>query len=457
MLPEPPHAQSLSTPLVAGTYGGMERSPKKVPQPIPTPGEAQQEEHQDAQPNKRHEAQPAVQQENQQEAQQESPNSSSPLSPIISHEPQAVNESDGHIYPVAWHYGQPLVEQSSLSTQHPGVVDRWDRVALHISGSQAHTWLNEIISQKVNAIQPGQATWGLVLDLQGRVLHYFGISCLDDASLLLDVPTDEADALQKYLTQMVFWNKVTVTRLNLAQLSVLGASWKDAGATGADEAGGDTQGSFRTRMLGDLPVIDYWVPREDILQQWDQQRTHAAPTGLMAYSALRIMARQPERAWDVDERTIPHEVAAFIGEGTVEATQKEKEEDGPTRYAVHLNKGCYRGQETVSRVQNLGRSPRIMVLIHLDGSAHRLPETGSAVLAGSKPVGRLGMAVHDADYGPIALGLIKRSVVDKLAANPDSVPALTVDGVDARIDPDDITADDAPRPGRAAVSALRQK
>lgn len=377
---------------------------------------------------------------------------------MLHHVPKASNEVDGHTSPVAWHYGDPLVEQSRISSDHPGVVDRWDHVALHVSGDDAHSWLNDLISQKVNAIQPGQATWGLVLDIQGRVQHYFGISCLDDGSLLLDVPGDQANALQDYLQKMIFWAKVEVNRLDLALLTVLGGDFQSVGLSGPDEARGGVKKNWRSRTLGEMNAIDYWVPRAEITAHFDQLIADGGrATGLMAYTAQRILARQPDLALDCDDRTIPHEIPAFIGKGITGATQLENAAEGPTESAVHLNKGCYRGQETVSRVHNLGRSPRVMVLMHLDGTANTLPAEGSPVLAGGRTVGRVGSSVHDATYGPIALALVKRAVVDKLAKDPTAVPALLTDGVDASIDPDDVVSDDAARPGREAINSLRKK
>ena len=378
-------------------------------------------------------------------------------SPVLERVPGASNEADGVTLPVAWHYGKPLVEQSRVTPSRPGIVDRSDRVALLVSGEEALTWLNTLISQKVNAIQPGQATWGLNLDIQGRVLQHFGISALDDGGLLLDVPGAQADDLESYLQKMIFWAKVTVERLNLAQITLVGAPFSAAGLDGADQVKGGVEKNVRTRMLGELPVTDHWVPRGELLQHWDELAENAEPVGLMAYTAWRILGREPELGADTDEKTIPHEIPAFLGEGVHGATQKEDINAGPNSAAVHLNKGCYRGQETVSRVHNLGRSPRVLVLLHLDGSTGTLPAVGAELQAGGKTVGRVGSSVHDADYGPIALGLMKRAVVEKLAKDPSAVPPLTAEGVDVAVDPADIRIDDAVRPGREAINALRKK
>jgi folate-binding protein YgfZ len=126
--------------------------------------------------------------------------------------------------------------------------------------------------------------------------------------------------------------------------------------------------------------------------------------GMWAYEALRIAAHQPRLGLDTDHRTIPHEV------GWIES-------------AVHLDKGCYRGQETVARVHNLGHPPRRLVLLHLDGSADRLPGHGDPVENDGAQVGFVGSAARHYDLGPIALALVKRTVPTEAA--------LLAGGVDA--------------------------
>ncbi|MBW8711539.1 MAG: folate-binding protein YgfZ, partial [Mycobacterium sp.] len=177
--------------------------------------------------------------------------------------------------------------------------------------------------------------------------------------------------------------------------------------------------------------LDLVVPR-DQAAQWRQRLVDAGvrSAGVWAYEAHRVAALQPRLGVDTDERTIPHEV------GWIET-------------AVHLDKGCYRGQETVARVHNLGKPPRMLVLVHLDGSADR-PATGDALLAGGRTVGRLGTVVDHVDEGPIALALLKRGLS---ADTP-----LTTGGeneIAASIDADSLPAADAVGAGRLAVEQLR--
>jgi folate-binding protein YgfZ len=148
----------------------------------------------------------------------------------------------------------------------------------------------------------------------------------------------------------------------------------------------------------------------------------------MAFEALRVEAVRPRVHRDTDERTIPHEVG-WIGS------------------AVHLTKGCYRGQETVARVANLGRPPRRLVLLHLDAGDEELPVPGDPVTREGRPVGRVGTVAQHHELGPVALALVKRSV----PVDADLVAGVDQRAAPARVDPDSVPPDDtAPPPGRAA-------
>lgn len=400
-------------------------------------------------------------------------------SPIVDHAPAASpltgsEATEAQSSATAWHYGNPLTEQSRVNDGKPGLVDFWDRVAIRVSGPERRDWLNNLISQKVNAIEPGQATFGLILDVKGHVEHFFGILATDDA-LILDTPATHADALEDYLSKMVFWSQVSVERLPWARLTVIGTDLtadsslftKDATSSAAlpTELSLDVPEDvdlqlWRARTIGELQALDLWVPRESFTRSWDELTNGTQLTGRMAYDAFRVQARLPILGVDTDERAIPHEVPAFIGRGISGATQLDDVSAGPTEAAVHLNKGCYRGQETVSRVHNLGKSPRVLVMLHLDGSANRLPDMGAEITAGGREIGRVGSSVHDCDYGPIALALLKRNVVEKVASKNSDVPPLLADGIDVSIDPSDLaiaTGDNSIRPGRAAINRLRGK
>jgi folate-binding protein YgfZ len=112
---------------------------------------------------------------------------------------------------------------------------------------------------------------------------------------------------------------------------------------------------------------------------------------MQALEALRIAAWRPRFSTEVDEKSIPHELDLL-------------------RSAVHLDKGCYRGQETVARVHTLGRPPRRLTLLHLDGSENALPTVGADLTLEDRTVGRVGSSARHHELGPIALALVKRNV-----------------------------------------------
>ncbi len=327
---------------------------------------------------------------------------------------------------VPWHYGNPLVEQHAVETGS-AVIDRSHRRVIAVSGPDARAFLHNLLSQKLDDVDAGFSAGALDLNIQGHVLHHMDLS-FDGETFYLDVPAAQFESLRDFLTAMVFWSQVTVEEVDVAVISVLGQAL-DKPSTALLE---------RPVHWPGCPRQDFLVPRDKLdaaVQELEAQGGSLA--GLMAFTAERVRAREPELAADLDAKTIAHEVPQWI----------RRSEDQPA--FVHLDKGCYRGQETVARVENLGRSPRLLVLLYLDGSAPEQPESGADITLGGRRVGRLGTVVEDCEYGPIALGLVKRSALDhgELAIGP----------VAASIEPDSIPADEGPKAGRAAVDRLRGK
>lgn len=343
-----------------------------------------------------------------------------------------------------WHYGDPLGEQRAA--EHDAVVvDRSHRAVITVTGADRGPWLHSISTQHVADAPEGSCTENLSLDGQGRVEDHWLQTDLGGVTYL-DTEPWRGEPLLTYLQKMVFWSDVQPATGDLAVLSLLGPRLADpavVAALGVDALPAESTsttlpgGGFLRRLpAADGQVhLDLLVPRPD-KERWLDRLTAAGVrrAGIWAYEALRVAAQRPRLGLDTDDRTIPHEVG-WIGP--------------PGEGAVHLDKGCYRGQETVARVHNLGRPPRMLVLLHLDGSAER-PVTGDAVLAGGRTVGRLGTVVDHVDLGPIALALVKRGL-------PADTP-LTIGGehpVTARIDPDSVPPADAAGAGRLAVDRLR--
>ena len=332
-----------------------------------------------------------------------------------------------------WHYGDPLGEQRATADAAV-VVDRSHRPVLTLTGDDRKTWLHSLTTQHVSDLPDGAVTENLSLDGQGRVEDHWVQTELGGVTYL-DTESARGEALLSYLRKMVFWSDVTVEPADLAVLSLLGPRLADAtvlealgvGSLPAERtAVALPDGGFLRRLKA--TELDLVVPRDQV-ERWRQRLGDAGvrPAGVWAYEAHRVAALRPRLGVDTDERTIPHEVGWI----------------GP---AVHLDKGCYRGQETVARVHNLGKPPRMLVLLHLDGSTDR-PATGDPVLAGGRAVGRLGTVIDHVDEGLVALALLKRG----LPADTE----LTVAGVPAVIDADSMPAPDVAGAGRRAVERLR--
>jgi tRNA-modifying protein YgfZ len=289
---------------------------------------------------------------------------------------------------VAWHYGDPMREQRTAESA-AAIVDRSNRGVLRITGADRLPWLHSLTTQHLTGLAPGNTAQALVLSPNGHVEHHLTLTD-DGTTTWLHVEPGTAPSLAEFLESMRFMMRVEVADVSqdYAVLSVLGPR----GGELAAELDGVT-----ARLEPDsFGVIDLVVARDRLAElAGDLVRRGAAAAGMWAFEALRIAAHVPRLGLDTDHRTIPHEV------GWIET-------------AVHLNKGCYRGQETVARVHNLGHPPRRLVFLHLDGSVDRLPEHGDPVETtgdGTRAtVGFTGSAARHYELGPIGLAQVKRNV-----------------------------------------------
>jgi folate-binding protein YgfZ len=323
---------------------------------------------------------------------------------------------------VAAHYGDPLREQRLLATE-VALVDRSNRGVLTVTGPDRLSWLHSLTTQHLTGLPPLSGTELLVLSPHGHVEHDAVV--LDDGETTwLDVEPGSAAALRDFLDRMRFLMRVEVADVTdaWAVLSLVGPSSVDAllslGAdvddrvevaavpkakfASADVAQAATsrypaarlpEGGFARRMSYGVDLI---VPRgavPDVVARLD-----VPLAGVWAFEASRVADRRPRLGRETDHRTLPAEV-------------------GWVADAVHVDKGCYRGQETVARVHNLGRPPRKLVLLHLDGIAtDELPATGTPVVTDDgRTVGFIGTAAHHYELGPVALAVVKQNLPDDAA------------------------------------------
>jgi folate-binding protein YgfZ len=276
---------------------------------------------------------------------------------------------------VAGHYGDPYLEQRRLASG-VGAVDLSHRDVVRVTGPDRLSWLHSLLSQHVSDLKPGESTEALVLSPQGHVEHHLQLVETGD-EVLAHVEPGTGPALVEFLDRMRF-----MLRVEVSLAPELAVRWHP----------GSVEGLVTSTGFGSYA----FVPRGSSYDgEW---------AGVMAHEALRVALGRPRFGLDTDHRTLPQEVGWLVR-------------------AVHLDKGCYRGQESVARIYNLGRPPRRLVLLHLDGSDSTLPVAGAPVLLGDRAVGVVGSSVRHFELGPLALALIKRNVPDDGVLVAGEVPA----------------------------------
>ena len=312
---------------------------------------------------------------------------------------------------VAAHYGNPLREQRALASED-AVVDLSHRAVLSVSGPDRLSWLNSITSQNLADLDPGVSTETLVLDPNGRI--QYAVRVLDDgATTWLLLEREQAPGLLAWLQSMKFLLRVDVAdrSAQFATIGTMGEPALPAVTTEVEGAGVEGDGVelvWRDPWFAVAPGgYQYAAADPHPAGQWrwnealvERDRLPALAgevasgrlraAGLLAVEALRIAAWRPRFGAEVDAKTIPHELDWL-------------------RSAVHLSKGCYRGQETVAKVHNLGHPPRRLVMLQLDGSEGVLPAPGDEVALGDAVVGRVTSAGLHYELGPIALAVVKRT------------------------------------------------
>ena len=280
---------------------------------------------------------------------------------------------------IAWHFGDPHREQRLL-VEGIGIVDISNRGIVTVTGPDRLTWLHTLTTQHLENLQPHESALVLILSPHGHVEHELHLVDDGETSWLIVEP-GTADSLEKYLKSMQFMLRVEITNVT----SQFAAVWEPIAEVDPLHPTWLVPEPFAGRGLRGREVI---IARADL-----NSRLEMAPaqSGSWALEALRVAAAMPRMGAETDHKTLPHEVG-WIGS------------------AVHLQKGCYRGQETVARVQNLGKPPRRLVLLHLDGSAEILPGHGARVFAEEKEVGWVGTGARHYELGPVATAIVKRNV-----------------------------------------------
>lgn len=308
---------------------------------------------------------------------------------------------------VAAHYGNPSTEQRALAAGE-AIVDLSHHGVLTVTGPDRLSWLDSVSSQRLTGMAPGRSAETLLLGQTGRIEH--AIRVLDDGvSAWLLVEGSQTQSLLDWLESMRFMLRVEVTNrsTDYATIGTLGTPPLHAAAPNGvplvwhDPWIAVSPGGHQYSTSTEHPAPS-WTYSEILIDRGELEAASLLPhAGVLALEALRIAAWRPRFATEIDDRSIPHELDWL-------------------RSAVHLTKGCYRGQETVAKVHNLGHPPRRVVMLHLDGSEAVLPMEGDEVMLDDKAVGRITSVARHYEFGPIALAVVKRM------ADPDAVFTIQV-------------------------------
>ncbi len=291
----------------------------------------------------------------------------------------AVLIEDGPDKGAIWHFGEPVKEQRALEAGMAW-ADLSQLEIVAVSGADRLQWLHDLTTQHLEKLE--RDTWSsvLILDTLGHLQYQFNL--VDDGQttyLVLDA--GYKSALIEYLTRMKFMLRVDVRDVS-TEFRVLRAP------------------GIATDIGGPYAL----VPIAELEEMKKLFSSTATQVGTWALDAIRVAAGRPRIGFDTDYKSIPNEL-------------------GVLNVSVHMKKGCYPGQETVTKVFNLGKPPRRLVMLHLDGSDVAFPPVGSKVENNGVVVGFLGTIARHHELGTIALAVIKRNTPVEATLSVEGVPA----------------------------------
>ena len=288
---------------------------------------------------------------------------------------------------IPWHYGDPFAEQRLLMAGQ-GAADLSNREIITVSGPDRFEWMHSLFTQHL--LEPFTSTQALSLSPNGHI--EYDMHLVDDGNTTwIILEPGQAEGLLAYLTKMKFRADVQITDVS-HEFAVIGLpGWVQSKyptwhSPDAFQMNPSTPVAYVPNRPASWQVSEVVIPRNLLAQELGERRV-----GSWAWEAHRIRAGVPRFGFETDNRTIPHELGLITS-------------------AVHLKKGCYRGQETVAKVYNLGKPPRRLVQLLVDGSTNELPAIGTPIIFEGNEVGTLTSVVQDCETGPLGLAVIKRNV-----------------------------------------------
>jgi folate-binding protein YgfZ len=254
------------------------------------------------------------------------------------------------------HFGNPLLEQRLL-IEKQSFVTRSDQAVIILN------------------LEDSDSTEALLLDPQGHIEHQLKI-VISENQVLVITNSEKSTDLLEWLRKMKFRSQIEIEQTDLETFGTFadieGIVWNDPFSKS------NPFSVSYAPQRSDFPYREVVGVKPKDLQE----------VGLMAYHALRIAAGRPEIS-DIDSKSLPHEFDWL-------------------QSAVHLSKGCYRGQESVAKVHNLGHPPRRLAILHLE-NGDDLATKGDPVFYTDKEVGKVLASALHYELGSIALVLVNRN------------------------------------------------
>ena len=300
------------------------------------------------------------------------------------------------------HFGDPLAEYRSVR-EAAGLLDGSFEGLLEVRGGERLRWLNGQITQEVKALRSGEGKPAAALNAKGRVLAALDVYGLE-ASVWVACQQDRLDSVRTAFDQHIIADDVQVedaagrwSRLILAGPTAAAILRR---ATGAEVSSLSAWQHREAQVIGvpvrvaascrlSVPAFDVFVPREAASDIWQALFTSEGlrPVGMAALELLRVEAGWPWFGVDFTEQNL-----------LLEALTPEH---------VSFTKGCYIGQEVVTRVEHQGHLNKRVCGLALSGDT--IPAPGTGVFAGDRPVGTVGSAVRSPALGRvIALAMLRR-------------------------------------------------
>ena len=300
----------------------------------------------------------------------------------------------------------PVLDQRAFAAGE-AVVLLPPHLIFEISGPDRQPWLHAFLAQRIMGLNAGESAEALMLDANGHVQLAWRVFETGESTWMFAQPNElyeecaSPEAFELWLRRNVFRKKVVISNRS-SEFHVVARNtpegvpgalvvWVDTWAT--DVLGGVRYSKTPLTSLGrDFHMSESLVAVAEVgAAEGASALNGLNVVGVEALTALRIAAHRPSQTAEVDAKTLPHELD-WLSTG------------------VHLSKGCYRGQETVAKVHNLGHPPRRLVMLQLDGSGHFLPEVGDAVFVqgDDRQRGVVTSVAGHHEMGPIALAVINR-------------------------------------------------